>query len=314
MAEAHNPRETSARVEQLLADLSAQADPRVAERAEELVRLLMELYGTALARVMEIAGSEPAGTSLTDRLADDELVASLLILHGLHPLDTAERVSRALDTVRPYLGSHAGGVEFLGIDGDVVQLRLEGSCDGCPSSTVTIKNAIEHAIGEAAPEITGVTVEGAADPKPAHTGLIPVESLYRDRPAAGGGTPSAYPGAASDGAASDGAADGTWVPLPDVSDLRQDELRVVTVAGSQVVVCRASGNLYVYRDSCPSCGSPMAGGKLSGEVAGCPSCGRGYNVRLAGRSADDRDVHLDPLPLVTRHGETRICVPAAVPS
>lgn len=313
MSEAPDPRATSERIERLLADLGAHADPRVTERAKEVVRLLMELYGAALERVMTIVAAEPSpGPMVADRLADDELVASLLILHGLHPLGTADRVRRALDTVRPYLGSHAGGVQLLGVSGDVVRLRLEGSCDGCPSSTVTIKNAIERAIGEAAPEITAVEVEGAAEPHQAASGVIPVESLYRGRPAPGTSAPPGGAAAAAGAPAGDMA--GTWTPLPDVSDLGQGELRAVEVAGNQVLLCRSNGNLYAYRDRCPACGSPMAGGDLSGELAGCPSCRRGYNVRLAGRSAEDRDVHLDPLPLITRNGETRICVPAAVAS
>lgn len=321
MSEKPDPRATSERIAGLLADLGAHADPRVTERAEEVVRLLLELYGAALQRVMTVAAAEP---KVADSLADDELVASLLILHGLHPLDVAERVRRALDTVRPYLGSHAGGVQLLGVENDVVRLRLEGSCDGCPSSTVTIKNAIERAIGEAAPEITAVEVEGAAEPRHGASGVIPVESLYRggtgEGPAAtpdgapAGAHVAAAPAAGGQVANGSAAAAGTWAPLPEVSDLGHGELRAVVVAGVQVLVCRCHGNLYAYRDRCPACGSPMAGGELTGELAGCPSCRRGYNVRLAGRSAGDREVHLDPLPLITRDGETRICVPAAVAS
>ncbi len=49
--------------------------------------------------------------------------------------------SAALDSVRPYLGSHGGDVELLGVDEDAgaVHLRLLGSCDGCPSSAVTLQ-------------------------------------------------------------------------------------------------------------------------------------------------------------------------------
>src|SRR4029450_9981803 len=76
------------------------------------------------------------------------------------PKDTETRVVEALDKVRPYLGSHAGGVELLGVDPEgVVHLRLEGSCDGCPSSTMTVKLAIERAIEEAAPEVIAVEAE-----------------------------------------------------------------------------------------------------------------------------------------------------------
>jgi len=87
-----------------------------------------------------------------------------LVVHDLHPLDLETRVARALERVRPYLGSHGGDVKLLGVEDGVVLLRLEGSCQGCPSSTVTMKLAIEKAIEEAAPEILRIEVEGVADP------------------------------------------------------------------------------------------------------------------------------------------------------
>jgi Fe-S cluster biogenesis protein NfuA len=153
--EGRDLRAVGARVEELLGQLRAAGDPATAEVAEEIVRLVVELYGAGLERTVELAGPE-----VLERLVEDELVASLLVLHGLHPKDTETRVVEALDQVRPYLGSHAGGVELLGVDpGGVVHLRLEGSCDGCPSSTMTVRLAIERAIEEAAPEVTAVEVE-----------------------------------------------------------------------------------------------------------------------------------------------------------
>lgn len=140
-------RHTESRVEALVAELG--------EPGGELVRLLMGLYGEAFGRIAELLERGDL-----ERLAADELVGSLLILHDLHPYSTEERVGRALDQVRPYLGSHAGGVELLGIGEDgVVRLRLRGTCDGCPSSTVTVKLAIERAILDAAPEVAGVEVD-----------------------------------------------------------------------------------------------------------------------------------------------------------
>src|SRR6202042_3937494 len=101
-------------------------------------------------------------------MADAPRVEGLLLLHDLHPLDLDTRIQRALDRVRPYLGSQAGGVQYLGVDGGAARLRLEGSCDGCPSSTVTVELAIRSAVEDAAPEVTEVVVEGmAAAPAPA---------------------------------------------------------------------------------------------------------------------------------------------------
>jgi Fe-S cluster biogenesis protein NfuA len=121
---------------------------------------------------------------MLDRLAADDLVSALLALHGLHPRSVEERVNRALDEVRPYLGSHAGGVTLVGVDGDgVVRLRLEGSCDGCPSSLQTVRTAVEGAVADAAPEVTGVEVEGVVPEQGSSTpGLLQIQpySPYRD--------------------------------------------------------------------------------------------------------------------------------------
>ena len=102
---------------------------------------------------------------LAAALAGDELVAHLLLLHGLHPVPLEQRVRGALDEVRPYLESHGGNVELLGIDDGVVRLRMEGSCSGCPSSAMTLKLAIEDAIQKAAPDVQDVVAED--EPRPA---------------------------------------------------------------------------------------------------------------------------------------------------
>ena len=179
MAEVQNLREVGSRIERLLAELGAEADPSVQRRAEELVRLLVDFYGTALSRVVELADQD-----LLERLAADELVSSLLIVHDLHPLPTRARVETALERVRPYLGSHAGGVELRGIDEQgVVHLALEGTCNGCQSSTQTVKLSIERAIEEAAPEVTGIDVQGiVAEPQSAGAGLLQIQPFRHEAP------------------------------------------------------------------------------------------------------------------------------------
>ncbi|WP_410668196.1 NifU family protein [Amycolatopsis sp. cmx-4-68] len=164
------------RIEQLLGGFSG-AD---AELAEELVHTLLEFYGAGLARIVAVADRP-----LLDRLAEDDLVRGLLVLHDLHPKSTHERVTEALDKVRPYLGSHAGDVEFVGIEDGVLRLRLQGTCDGCPSSTVTAKYAIERVVREAAPEISDVVVDGvvAEETGPGGRPLLPLEALECPVPA-----------------------------------------------------------------------------------------------------------------------------------
>jgi Fe-S cluster biogenesis protein NfuA len=137
------------RVEGLLEELAG------APKATEAVQALVELYGEALARFLR--GADPA---------EDELLSHLLLVHDLHPVDVETRVRRALDEVRPYLGSHGGDVELLAVEDGVARLRLSGTCNGCPSSTATLRNAIEEAVMRAAPDLERIDAEGVAEPQP----------------------------------------------------------------------------------------------------------------------------------------------------
>ena len=148
-------------VEALLAELRSQAGPQVAAAAEELVGCLVELYGAGLARITEILGEDDAGPKLMDKLVADPLVESLLLVHDLHPLDTSARVRRAVEEVLPQLGSHAGEVEYLGLDeAGVLRLRLEQR--GCSADTV--RDLMAKAVAAAAPEAAGVSIELAEPP------------------------------------------------------------------------------------------------------------------------------------------------------
>lgn len=170
-------RATGERIEALL-DASSSGGAVARERAEDLVRTIVDLYGSGIERMLDILyDTGRLDDAALDALADDDLVASLLVVHGLHPHDVTVRVSRALDGVRPYLGSHGGDVELLGVSEEgTVRLRLLGSCNGCSSSAATLTDAVEEAIRQAAPEVVAIDVEApTAVPHPAP--LIPVDSL-----------------------------------------------------------------------------------------------------------------------------------------
>jgi Fe-S cluster biogenesis protein NfuA len=173
-----NLRDVGDRIERLLDDLRAAVEPRAYDAVEELVRQVTDLYGAGLGRVVELARGSPS--ALLEQLADDDLVASLLAIHGLHPVPVEDRVEAALQSVRPFLAHHDGDVELLAIDPDLgaVMLRLLGSCDGCPSSAVTLQLAVERAIVEAAPEISRIDVEHPA-PVPMRAGPETAVTLTR---------------------------------------------------------------------------------------------------------------------------------------
>jgi Fe-S cluster biogenesis protein NfuA/nitrite reductase/ring-hydroxylating ferredoxin subunit len=280
-----------ARVEELLDSLKSGGFGPAASAAEELVSLLVGLYGDGLAQIMTVLSEHgPEGADMIAALADDPLVESLLLLHGLHPLDVDARIQRALDRVRPYLGSHAGGVEYLGVTDGVARLRLEGSCHGCPSSTVTVRLAITGAVQDAAPEVNEVLVEGmtaAPEPTMLQIGKRPDDDLRPTGNEVG------------------------WVSLPDIGPPSSRPV-AASADGVAVVVCAVRGTLYAYRDACPACGSSLAEGRLDREILTCPGCGAQYNARLAGKSTADPAVHLDPLPLLADSQGVRVAIGEAV--
>ena len=170
MPEPQNLRASGERIEQALNELQATADPRSLNLAEELLRLVSDLYGAGLARMEEIARAR--SPELIADFAADELVASLLLVQGLHPDPLDVRVEGALESVRPFLGRHGGDVQLLAVDDlGAVKLRLLGNCDGCPSSAATLQGAVEAAILEAAPEVTRIVVE---EPNVNTTPAVPI--------------------------------------------------------------------------------------------------------------------------------------------
>ena len=151
----------------LLREAERLTDPAARTRLQEIVQSILDLHGAGLERLLEhVKEAGDSGRRALDACARDGVVGGLLLLHGLHPLGVEARVRLALDGVRPYLRSHGGNVELLGVQGGVVRLRLEGSCHHCPSSAVTMQQTVEEAIYGQAPEVTAVEVEGGVEEAP----------------------------------------------------------------------------------------------------------------------------------------------------
>jgi Fe-S cluster biogenesis protein NfuA len=169
-----------ARIDELLGRLE-QIPGTTAETALEAVAMLADVYGEALARVMDYASGDAA---ITGAIAGDELVGHLLVLHGIHPDPVEQRVTRALAEIRPYL--HGGDAGLESISDGVARVRVSGGC-GCASSPQALGDAVRDAVLAAAPELSGVEpVTGATGRAAA---FVPVESLLRGPAPAGRGRP-----------------------------------------------------------------------------------------------------------------------------
>jgi Fe-S cluster biogenesis protein NfuA/nitrite reductase/ring-hydroxylating ferredoxin subunit len=274
------------RAEQLLEELERLPAGAARDTATDAIGALLDLYGEGLARMVDVIAERDSG-ELAEALAGDELVAHLLLLHGLHPIPLDERLAGALNEVRPYLESHGGDVELLGVESGVVRLRLEGSCSGCPSSTVTLKLAIENAIHKAAPDVAEIVAEGvevpSASPGPTLLQIEVPESMQTD----------------------------SWTMAGGLPDLDGDPL-LKQVAGEDLLFLRLNDSIYAYRPECPCCHKSVAGGTLERTELTCPACGVHFDVMRAGRCLDRPQYNLEPVPLlVDEAGLVRVALGAA---
>jgi Fe-S cluster biogenesis protein NfuA/nitrite reductase/ring-hydroxylating ferredoxin subunit len=262
-----------ARVQELTGRLEDLEDVGCRELAEELTGAVVQMYGAGLERILELIEDEET----RDRLAEDELVAGLLMIHDLYPVPLDERVTAALDSVRPYMESHGGNIELLGFEDGVVKLRLEGSCKSCRASSSTLELAVRQALHEAAPDLLGMDVEGVVEDESEVTGIpLPL--------------PNGSPG---------------WHTL----DIEAPALlSATTVGGASLVVANVGGTLLAYRDQCASCNSALAAGTLDHGALTCPSCGRTYFLPQAGRSMDDDALQLQPIPLLREAEQIKVAL------
>ena len=181
-------------VETLVGELERAPDPRLREHAQELVRVLLDLHKAGLVKMLEIVRTTDAGARISERLASDELVASLLLLHDLHPAPLEERVQRAIAGVQQRASRHGADVTLTdNRDGRAVVRIAAGA--GCGSSVDTIREMVEQALLAETPDLTALEFEAAAPP--AASAFISLQQLKDHRPLAS--PPSTGPAVAAAG-------------------------------------------------------------------------------------------------------------------
>lgn len=297
---ADRPEALIERVQDLQARLDEAGDGPTHALADELVSAVVQLYGAGLERIVSRLFEEGGeGERVAGRLADDPLVATLLLIHDLHPVPLADRVHAALQSVRPYMESHGGNVELVSLEDGVLRLRLQGSCSDCSASSVTLELAIKQALEDAAPDLMALEVEGVA---PQLTGVqLPmvdgdVASTGTELPVIQTGPGPSRPLAP------------IWLELPAADQPGPEGLKAITVAGQALVIADVEGTLLAYRDTCAGCSHPLRDGELVAGALSCAHCGRCYFLPRAGRSIDGDRLQLEPVPLLREQGLVKVAL------
>jgi len=161
------PPDAGLKLQQLLGKAEELRDPVARALLHECLSSLLTFYGEGLNRLLAVIRECGAATGdILDRLAKDKGIRTMLLVHGLHPLDLPARLQQAIDKVRPYMESHGGNVELLSLENDFARFRLQGTCKTCPSSSITLELALRGALEDACPDLAGFAVEGV-EPAPA---------------------------------------------------------------------------------------------------------------------------------------------------
>jgi Fe-S cluster biogenesis protein NfuA len=249
-----------AHVQELQMRLDAASDLATREVAEELVATVIQMYGLGLEKIFRaLAADGEAGERIAAGLAEDPEVASLLLIHDLHPVPLETRVTEALEKVRPYMESHGGNVDLISLEDGVARIRLQGSCSDCKASSATLELAIKQALEEAAPDLWGLEVEGInEDPT---TGM-PLPMAEPTAPT-GFELPVFNVGPGADMTAPVGAAPPppqrppSWYDVEGVTGLGRAKVLATEVEGNPLVIANVDGTLLAYHNHCAACGGSL---------------------------------------------------------
>jgi Fe-S cluster biogenesis protein NfuA/nitrite reductase/ring-hydroxylating ferredoxin subunit len=265
------------RVDDAVAAL-ADLDPSARAVAEELQAAIEAVHRAGLVTIVKRLRSDDAARPVLFELVDDPVVHLLLTVHGLVRPDPVTHANQVLDSVRPQLHSHGGDVSLVRIEDGTAFVRLEGACNGCSMSSVTLRNLVEDALVQGVSAITAVEVV-ANEPSPT---LIPVESLRIGR---------------------DPLAEG-WIRLGPAADISVDDLSTHTLNGLSVLVVNLGHRLSAYRNECAHEALPMDEAVLdvSNGTLTCPWHGFCFDA-TSGECLSAPGAQLEQLPLRIDDGE-----------
>jgi Fe-S cluster biogenesis protein NfuA/nitrite reductase/ring-hydroxylating ferredoxin subunit len=223
------------------------------------------------------------------RAAHDPIINTFLQLYDFLPQDERTQVETALEVIRPYIHSHGGEVEVLGVEEGVVHLRLSGSCYGCAGSTMTLQRGIEAALQENFPGFRGIEVHDAA-PQITHAapGFIALDEI--------GPTPRRE------------IRRPVFQELARLQDIPPGAMKVFEVDKIWVLVTNVGGEIYAVNNHCPGSAAPLHIGHFAPPIVVCPWHNEAWDIRTGKRSDGEKGPNLQVLPVAVNEGVIRVAV------
>lgn len=286
-------------VDGLIRDFADHPDEGVRERVFALLDGVDALHRAALGRLAALLQA-PGAEAVWAQARHDRVIRTVLLLYDLLPQSERERAEAALAAVSPYIESHGGKLELLGVAEGVVTVRLGGSCQDCSGSAVTLKRVVEGALRDGFPGFRELRVESPPPPPPRP--MVPAPSPGASEQLLG---KRALPVVAASAPPASRAP--RWHDVATLDDVPPGTLRGVQVAGAAVLLCNAGGDLFAYGDACPDTPLALALGQLDGDEIVCPWHGCRFDART-GRRLVHRGTGLKSFPVTIEEDAVRVAV------
>ncbi|MCF6387927.1 NifU family protein [Mycobacterium sp. MBM] len=258
-------------------------DPMSRAVAEEIKASVEAIHRAGLISIVRRLKAEDATRAALFELVDDPVVHLLLSIHQIVRPDPVTLANRVLAQVRPQLRSHGGDVALVGIEDGTAMVRLEGACNGCSMSAVTLRELVESALTDGVPGVYAVEVL-PNQPSPA---LIAVESLTVGLRAGGEG----------------------WARAVSVTEVPGGTMRAARLMAdsgteAEVIIVNIADRVTAYRNECAHEALPLDNAVLdaSNATLTCPWHGFCYDA-TSGECLTAPGAQLEQLPLRIDDGE-----------
>ena len=289
------------RLNSLVEELEEYPDTEVREKALELVQIILRLYGESLRRIIATFEAEPQRDQILGRMANDEVIRSILLIHGLMPVSLYDRVAGKLSDLRPYLVSQGCDVELLGIDEGRARMRLMRSGKGAPPIAV-LKADIENALSEVAPDLAGIEIEGLSEKVEATAKVAAALGRMIEKQ-----QPDSKPALVQikRRQAEISSPESTWVPVIRSQSIEDGEFKIVTYEDIDVLILNLDGEFYAYQNACADGGLPLDNSLFQSPMLNCSCHGYGYDLRR-GNCIERPELTLTSVPVNLEDQKVRI--------
>jgi nitrite reductase/ring-hydroxylating ferredoxin subunit/Fe-S cluster biogenesis protein NfuA len=219
-------------------------------------RAIEALHKEGFRRLIAGLKAEPAAMRTMRGAVADEVVYAVLRHLELVKPSLHERVEQALESVRPMLASHGGGVELVAVKPpETLEVRFLGSCDGCPASMLTFVAGVKSAIETACPEITNIVQLKGMLNGSGGFGAINFVSPFAINQT------------------------GRWSFAANLDDVPEGGLAPLSIAGRSVILSRNGAVVACFENACAHLGMPIDMGEVADGIVTCPHHGFQYDLR-----------------------------------